>query len=714
MSNSGKTGALASKYYRAAMQAALTALKHGDKVNAERLALRAASMIPDSEAPWLVLAALVGPQESLGYARKALQINPESIRARQAVEWALGRLSTQPSSSEPEHIRPIVGMIESMPEIAPPPVREPAQFPEPFQPPDKKVEKTHEAAQPFEEEPEPVQPPEPFLPGKAREDLPRVVQPPESGLFPELYQPPSSTVEDLAEAAQPVEEIEGIEGSEPVQLPEVPAPAIPAEELPRVVPPPGPDEFPELYQPAVVEELPEVSQPGEGIEEPGTLPPESTLEPPPETAIPAKPEPEQLPPPVTRAEVPGEVQPTAEPPQAPSGRRSPLDSLPAWIDVPPVHRPPSPEPPPSPARPAETAAETPSRAALESPKAEKPAEIKPEVEPPKTPGSAAMPVKTKPFTIEPDVAPEQIDLAAIVAKPAKLPPSPSHPLPPTRGKKGVASFPLRIIGYVVFILVVGIVTAGVLFVLPQANDLWKLLFPNKGCSPTLVLEARTFEVRTLKLEADGTLKVPGNHPERAYWVEGTDTNRVFGLAATAENLTFIKSLKDDSLATVTWANCNTVSFTLSAPLPVVPEISALLDQSTSGITVFLPAGTTTAGFSVWGELAEEKIVTFNTPNPEDIQAEVSLLEVKPEPGGKAIRISLSILNTGHSAFTLASGDLALVGEDGKSLALTNSGPALPKEIQPGKTETFDLVFPRPASDTATLKIIGIEYLIEGY
>jgi hypothetical protein len=146
----------------------------------------------------------------------------------------------------------------------------------------------------------------------------------------------------------------------------------------------------------------------------------------------------------------------------------------------------------------------------------------------------------------------------------------------------------------------------------------------------------------------------------------------------------------------------------------VPPTSRLLDQSTSGITIFLPAGPSTDGLLIQGELQEEKIVTFNTPNPEDIQAEVSLLEVKPEPGGKAIRISISIQNTGPSAFTLASSDLALVGENGKSLALTNSGPALPKEIKPGGTETFDFVFPRPASATATLKIIGIEYLIEGY
>ena len=69
-------------------------LRRGDKASARQVGERAALLAPDLEDVWLVLAASdPNPEDALAYARKALQLNPQSGRAHRAVEWASGRLN---------------------------------------------------------------------------------------------------------------------------------------------------------------------------------------------------------------------------------------------------------------------------------------------------------------------------------------------------------------------------------------------------------------------------------------------------------------------------------------------------------------------------------------------------------------------------------------------------------------------------------------------
>jgi hypothetical protein len=91
------------------LQNAVEALKRGDRDAAQRLAEQAALLAPETEAPWLILAALTSPAESLEYARKAMQINPDSQAAKQALDWALHRL----------HAQPVEKKVEPPPEPAP-------------------------------------------------------------------------------------------------------------------------------------------------------------------------------------------------------------------------------------------------------------------------------------------------------------------------------------------------------------------------------------------------------------------------------------------------------------------------------------------------------------------------------------------------------------------------------------------------------------------
>ena len=67
------------------------AMRRGDREIARGLGERAALLAPEMEDAWLILAASdPDPQEALAYARKALEINPQSARARRGVDWASG------------------------------------------------------------------------------------------------------------------------------------------------------------------------------------------------------------------------------------------------------------------------------------------------------------------------------------------------------------------------------------------------------------------------------------------------------------------------------------------------------------------------------------------------------------------------------------------------------------------------------------------------
>lgn len=95
---------------REALSYAREALKNGSNEEARRWAERAADLAPQSEDPWLVLATVANsPQESVGFARKALEVNPASARAKQGMEWALQQAGEMPqgnaSSNKPQQAK---------------------------------------------------------------------------------------------------------------------------------------------------------------------------------------------------------------------------------------------------------------------------------------------------------------------------------------------------------------------------------------------------------------------------------------------------------------------------------------------------------------------------------------------------------------------------------------------------------------------------------
>ncbi len=77
------------------------ALRKGDKDSARRWAEKAASLAPQLEKPWLLLAATSRPQISLRYLERALAINPQSRAAQKGVLWAKRRLEPQVEITQP-------------------------------------------------------------------------------------------------------------------------------------------------------------------------------------------------------------------------------------------------------------------------------------------------------------------------------------------------------------------------------------------------------------------------------------------------------------------------------------------------------------------------------------------------------------------------------------------------------------------------------------
>jgi len=76
---------------RQLLRQSIQALGQGDRRSAHRLAGEAARLEPGLEDTWLALAAAAAPKASLYYLQRALEINPNSQRARDGMQWAIQR-----------------------------------------------------------------------------------------------------------------------------------------------------------------------------------------------------------------------------------------------------------------------------------------------------------------------------------------------------------------------------------------------------------------------------------------------------------------------------------------------------------------------------------------------------------------------------------------------------------------------------------------------
>lgn len=84
--------------FREFLDIARRSLKSGDKRKARQYAEKAIAIQRDNEEPWLILAAVATPKASIYYLNKALEVNPNSQRARKGMHWAINRYRSKPIS----------------------------------------------------------------------------------------------------------------------------------------------------------------------------------------------------------------------------------------------------------------------------------------------------------------------------------------------------------------------------------------------------------------------------------------------------------------------------------------------------------------------------------------------------------------------------------------------------------------------------------------
>ncbi len=81
------------------LKAARIALRKGQKKLARKHALRAAALQPNSEEPWLLLAAADSDEAAIKHLQRVLQINPNNQTAQRGLEWILSKKSKSTSPS---------------------------------------------------------------------------------------------------------------------------------------------------------------------------------------------------------------------------------------------------------------------------------------------------------------------------------------------------------------------------------------------------------------------------------------------------------------------------------------------------------------------------------------------------------------------------------------------------------------------------------------
>jgi hypothetical protein len=276
-------------------------------------------------------------------------------------------------------------------------------------------------------------------------------------------------------------------------------------------------------------------------------------------------------------------------------------------------------------------------------------------------------------------------------------------------------------------------------------------------SPTLLLGTTTFQIQDLRRGADGSLAVPGDTSGIAYRVAGTGSNTVFVLSPTPQNITVMSTISIGSAATVMGAACASATYSLSAAQAGALDGSVFADQPEEQVIVFFPTASSGAGFVFKGRPITEPVLALipatpivenalpvlaentvspsiettvtsavmpatateipamiPTPDYSEVLAEIGVLDTSLSLFGTSLRIEVSIYNFGKIPIPLSERDVTLTQPDSTALALKSSKPRLPKEIQPGETKTFEFSFEPPSSPTATVKILTVEYDIEGY
>ena len=149
-----------------------------------------------------------------------------------------------------------------------------------------------------------------------------------------------------------------------------------------------------------------------------------------------------------------------------------------------------------------------------------------------------------------------------------------------------------------------------------------ILIKTPTCSgATLQLGTSSWSLESIQRAPDGTVNVPDRYPGVAYWIENLNNNTVFALSPTPENVAFLSSLQAGEEAILTWENCNSATYFLSAPQPIEQAINILANQSPTSMVVYVPGSQSTPGLLVQGDLTGETITSPPTYEPGSLRGQ---------------------------------------------------------------------------------------------
>ena len=224
--------------------------------------------------------------------------------------------------------------------------------------------------------------------------------------------------------------------------------------------------------------------------------------------------------------------------------------------------------------------------------------------------------------------------------------------------------------------------------------------PPCGVSSIQIGDAR-LPIQNLTPNTNSDLGVPSGKPGVAFWIQGTTGHYVFGLSPTGDNLSLAPQLKNGDPIKIAWGDCSSDDYVVASIGNAVPAAAALMTQSQSGITIFIPPSGGSDGWAIEGQRPEAMVTPVpETPNPNAVSAEVSFLGQSTSADGKTLTLKLSVKNTGTNVIHLSQGDISL-----GAVAPTSVDPALPMDIQPGATATFSFTFAKPGGNTAVFKLL---------
>jgi hypothetical protein len=233
---------------------------------------------------------------------------------------------------------------------------------------------------------------------------------------------------------------------------------------------------------------------------------------------------------------------------------------------------------------------------------------------------------------------------------------------------------------------------------------------------TLALGNERWSIQSVQQGADGSINIPPESTEVAYWIETIKLTDVLALSPTPANLDRLGSRKQGEEASLTWQDCTSKAFILASPEEGASPQDVFLGQEPGGLIVYIPESPSSPGMVVRGVLTGETIVpgAVTEPGNTEVSAEISLEGYGGSADGKNLEVTVSIHNYGAKAITLSDREIRLSSSQGENLPLISSEPGLPSEISPGESRSFSLEFPLPAAKPATLKIYSVEYELEDF